>query len=114
CEWYRYVDDTSVLINPGANVDNILSILNNFHPFIKFTHKLENNDKLEILDAQLFRSPEQQCFETTIYRKPKFTGLLTNWYSHVPTQYMKASIVSMVNRALIICSTYTLLGVEFN
>ncbi|CAF2496372.1 unnamed protein product [Rotaria sp. Silwood2] len=78
CEWYRYVDDTFVLINKNANVDNMLSILNDFHPSIKFTRKIEDNDKLEFLDAQVIRSPEPQCFETTIYRKPTFTGLLTN------------------------------------
>ncbi|CAF2546841.1 unnamed protein product [Rotaria sp. Silwood2] len=105
CEWHRYVDDIFVLINPGVNVDNISSILNNFHLSINFTHKLEHNDKLEFLDVQLIRSPEQQCFETTIYRKLAFTGLLTHSNSYVPFQYKKASIVSIVNRAFIICST---------
>ncbi|CAF4265010.1 unnamed protein product, partial [Rotaria sordida] len=85
-----------------------------FHPSIKFTRKIEDNDKLEFLDVQVIRSSEKQCFETTIYRKPTFTGLLTNWNSYVPIEYKKASIVSMVNRALIICSTYTQLVVEFN
>ncbi|CAF3989818.1 unnamed protein product, partial [Rotaria sordida] len=93
---------------------NILSILNEFHPSIKFTTKIEDNDKLEFLDVQVIRSPEQQCFETTIYRKSTFTGLLTNWNSYVPIQYKKASIVSMVNRALIICSTYVSLSDELN
>ncbi|CAF4367802.1 unnamed protein product, partial [Rotaria sordida] len=110
----RYVDDTFVFINKDANVDNILSILNEFHPSIKFTRKIEDNDKLEFLDVQVIRSSEQQCFETTIYRKPTFTGLLTSWNSYVPIQYKKASIVSMVNRALNICSTYKHLEDEFN
>ncbi|CAF2820644.1 unnamed protein product [Rotaria sp. Silwood2] len=53
-------------------------------------------------------------WKTTIYHKPTFTGLLTNPNSYVPSQNKKASMVSMVNRALLICSTYTLLGTEFN
>ena len=114
CEWYRYVDDTFVLLNPGTNVDDILAILNTFYTSIKFTHKIEENDKLEFLDVLVIRSFERHRFETTIYRKPTFTGLLTNWNSYVPKQYKKASIVSMANRALIICSTYTLLVSEFN
>ncbi|CAF4267577.1 unnamed protein product [Rotaria sp. Silwood2] len=97
CEWYRYVDDTFVVINKDANVNNILSILNEFHPSIKFTRKIEDNDKLEFLDVQ-----------------PTFTGVLTNWNSDVPIQYKTASIVSMVNPALNICSTYKLLEHEFN
>ncbi|CAF4064415.1 unnamed protein product, partial [Rotaria sp. Silwood1] len=93
---------------------NISSILNDLHPSIKFTHKVESDDKLEFIDVQVIRSSEQQCIETTIYRKPKFTGLITNWNYYVPIQYKKARIVSMVNRALIICSPYALLGMEFN
>ena len=37
-EWHRYVDDAFVLIGPTTNVSNILSILNSFHPSIKFNH----------------------------------------------------------------------------
>ncbi|CAF3250684.1 unnamed protein product [Rotaria sp. Silwood2] len=114
CEWYRYVDDTFVLINKDTNIDDILSILNNFHSSIKFTYKIEENDKLEFFDVQVIRSTINQCFETTIYRKPTFTGLLTNWNSYVPIQYKKAIIASMVNRALNICSTYKLLNDEFH
>ncbi|CAF4146542.1 unnamed protein product, partial [Rotaria sordida] len=114
CEWYRYVDDTFVFINKDANVDNLLSIVNEFHPSIKFTRKIEDNDKLEFLNVHVIRSPEQQCSETTIYRRPTFTELLTNWNSYVPIQYKKVGIVSMVNRALNICSTYKHLEDEFN
>ncbi|CAF4227154.1 unnamed protein product, partial [Rotaria sordida] len=114
CEWYQYADATFIFINKDANVNNILSILNDFHPSIKFTRKIEDNDKLEFLHIQVIRSSEQQCFETTLYRKPTFTGLLTNWNSYIPIQYKKASIVSMVNRAFNICSTYKHLEDEFN
>ena len=41
CEWYRYVDDTFVLVNSTIDVNNILAILNDFHASIKFTHKVE-------------------------------------------------------------------------
>jgi len=114
CEWYRYVDDTFVLVNSITDVVNILAILNDFHASIKFTHKAESDNKLEFLDVQVIRQSEQQCFETTIYRKPTFTGLLTNWNSYVPLGYKKAGIVGMVDRALNICSTYTLLNVELD
>ncbi|CAF3497645.1 unnamed protein product [Rotaria sp. Silwood1] len=93
CEWYRYVDDTFVLINKDANVDNILSILNDFHSSIKFTRKIENNDKLEFLDVQVINHLKNNASRQ---------------------QFIKASIISMVNRALNICSTYKLLGDEFN
>lgn len=113
CEWHRYVDDTFVLVQPGTNVADILSILNGFHPSIKFTYETETKSSLPFLDVQVTRSPGRHTFETTIYRKPTFTGLMINWNSFVPLQYKKASIDSMVRRALSICSTYDLMDVEF-
>lgn len=86
CEWYRYVDDTFVLVNPTSNLNNIITILNSFHTSIQFTHKVETDDKLEFLNAYVQRrmNQQQQCtFEKTIYRKPSFTGLLTNWHSYI-------------------------------
>ncbi|CAF4885849.1 unnamed protein product, partial [Rotaria socialis] len=114
CEWHRYVDDTFVLVNSITFIDNILSILNNFHPSIKFTYKIEDGDKLEFLDVLITRSTECQLFQTTIYRKPTYTGLLMNYHSYVPMQYKNDGIITMVNRSLIICSTYTSLAAEFN
>ncbi|CAF4524581.1 unnamed protein product [Rotaria socialis] len=114
CEWHRYVDDTFVLVNSITFIDNILSILNNFHPSIKFTYKIEDGDKLEFLDVLITRSAECQLFQTTIYCKPTYTGLLMNYHSYVPMQYKNDGIITMVNRALIICSTYTSLAAEFN
>ena len=114
CEWHRYVDDTFVLVDPGATVDDILSILNNFHPSIKFTHEHEANDSLPFLDVRVTRYPDRRTFETTIYRKPTFTGLMINSDSFVPLQYKNAGINSMVRRALSICSSYTSLTAEFD
>ena len=104
CEWHRYVDDMFVRVQPGTN---------SFHPSIKFTYELEANDSLPFLDVRVTRSPERHTFETTIYRKTTFTGLTINWDSFVPLQYKKASIDSMVHRALSICSTYLSLTEEF-
>ena len=114
CEWHRYVDDTFVLIEPTTNVVDVLNILNSFHPSIKFTYEVEANRSLPFLDVRVTRSPERQTFETTIYRKPTFTGLMTRWDSYVPMNYKKASIDSMIRRALSICSTYTSLVAEFD
>ena len=39
-------------------------------------------------------------------------GLMTNWNSYVPFSYKKANVVSMIQRALPVCSTYSLLDIE--
>jgi Reverse transcriptase (RNA-dependent DNA polymerase) len=114
CEWYRYVDDTFVLIEPTTKVENILEILNNFHPSISFTHQPETNGSLPFLDVWVTRSTETKKLQTAVYRKETFTGLMIKWDSFVPAAYKKASIVTMIQRALAICSTYSSLAIEFD
>ena len=66
------------------------------------------------LGVRVSRSTSTNVFTTTIYRKPTFTGLFTNWNSFVPFSYEKASVVSMIERALSVCSTYFLLDIELD
>jgi len=40
--WLRYIDDTFATIDPD-HINKTLNTLNNFHPSIKFTHKIETN-----------------------------------------------------------------------
>jgi hypothetical protein len=61
-----------------------------------------------------FQATPAYAFDTTIHRKETFTGLMINWHSFVPHAYKKASVVSMIQRALSICCTYTLLADEFD
>ncbi len=114
CEWHRYVDDTFVLIELTTEVENVLEILNNFHPSISFTHQPEINDALPFLDVWVTRSTETKKFRTAAYRKETFTGLMIKWDSFVPADYKKASVVSMIQRALALCSTHPSLAIEFD
>ena len=43
--WYRFVDDAFCFIN-RQSVDYVFPVLNNFHPRIQFTYKLEHLEKL--------------------------------------------------------------------
>ena len=66
------------------------------------------------LDVRVSRSTSTNVFTTTIYRKPTFTGLMTHWNSFVPFSYKEASVISMIERALSVCSTYSLLDIELD
>ena len=66
------------------------------------------------LDVRVSRSTSTNVFTKTIHRKPTFTGLMTNWNLFVPFSYKKASVVSMIQRALSVCSTYSLLDIVLN
>ena len=127
CEWHRYVDDAFVLLEPDTNIDDLPNVLNEFQPSIKFTHKPEKDNTIAFIDVRVIRTlvknkpepidqDERQAqtfvFNTTIHRKETFTGLMTNWHSFVPFSYKKSSVVSMIQRALSICSTYSLLDKE--
>ena len=69
--FYRYVDDV-ITILPYNKVDNILSIFNNYHPRLKFTHECETNGTITFLDTLVIRKNEKLL--TNWYRKPTFFG----------------------------------------
>ena len=48
--WKRYVDDTFTVVKKGKR-DEVNTLLNNFHPNIKFTHEVENDRQISFLDV---------------------------------------------------------------
>lgn len=111
--WYkRYVDDTFLIIDKSTNIDNIAKILNSFHKDIQFTYDQEQNNELPFLDVLIRRNKDY--FETSVYRKPTYTGLLLKWSSFVPKSYKISAISSMVHRAIHISSSFTLMHKEFD
>jgi hypothetical protein len=55
----------------------------------------------------------EDTFNTTVYRKDTFSGLLNKWNSYVSKSYKVSAISNMVYRAINICSTYVLMDKEF-
>lgn len=53
CQWYRCVDDIFVLIEPTTAGEDVLGILNNFHPSISFTDEPETKGSLYIFSMNL-------------------------------------------------------------
>ena len=68
---------------------------------------------LSFLDVQIVRRPGIG-FETTLYRKPSFSGLTTKWNSFVPKKYKYNAVSSVAYRATRICSTYEASAEEFD
>ena len=60
----RYVDDTFVYMKNGS-IEYVLSVLETFHPNIKFIYEKEVNDTF--LDILLIRNSDY--VHTTVYRK---------------------------------------------
>jgi len=101
----RYMDDTFLLFNDPSHINPFLSYLNSQHPNIKFTCEIEQNNKLSFLDTCInFRN---NCFFTSTYRKPTFTGLGLHYLSYIPHIYKLNNLTTLINRAYNICSTWT-------
>ena len=100
----RYVDDTFLLFKNEAHIPLFLEYLNSKHPNIEFTSDTENENKLPFLDIEINRTVSG--FQTSIYRKPTFTGLCTKFTSFIPLQYKRNLVSTLAYRAYQICSNY--------
>ena len=97
-EFYRrYVDDTLVRMPDLAAATQFLDTLNHAHSAVSFTMEVEKNGMLPFLGVQLLnRAP---CVETKVYVKPTNTGLLLHYHSHVDSRYKHGLLVTMLDRA---------------
>ena len=48
---------------------------------MSFSLEIEKNNKLSFLDIEVFRCEKSETFLTSIYRKPTFSGMYTNFKS---------------------------------
>ena len=70
--------------------------LNSRHKNMNFTYETEENGKLSFLDVLVNR--EEDRFTTSLYRKPTFSGLYTNFNSYISDKYKKGLIYCLLFR----------------
>ena len=100
--YFRYVDDTFAIFKQEGDVDDFLVTLNRLHPALKFTFEKEQDGKLPFLDILVERT--ELAFETSVYRKPTFSGQYIRWESFSPRKRKTNLIATLVHRALMICT----------
>ena len=100
----RYVDDTFLLFNNINQIEPFLNYINDKHPNIQFTREIEQNNSLPFLDINIHRINNR--FETSIYRKPTFTGLGSSFFSFDPIIYKINAVKTLIHRAYHISSSY--------
>ena len=100
----RYVDDIFCLFENEIDVEAFLLFLNKQHKNIKFTIEKEKEKKLPFLDVLTRHNGNK--FETSMYRKNTFTGLLMNFHSFTPSSYKKGLIKTLVDRVFRINSSW--------
>ncbi len=78
----RYVDDCFLLFRQKSHVPLFLEFLNRQHPNIEFTSELELEGVLSFLDISISRVGGH--FQTSLYRKPTFSGVYSHFDSSSP------------------------------
>ena len=74
--WFRYVDDTFVVINNKDQAQKIFEFLYNQHQTIKFTMEEQNNNSINFFYVKLKRNVDENTLSTSTYHKPTFIGML--------------------------------------
>ena len=69
------------------HVKKFLRRINSCHLNIKFPWKDEKDNKISFLDISISRN--NNALKTSIFRKPIFSGVHTNFDSFLPTEYKK-------------------------
>ena len=100
----RYVGECFLLFRSLDHEPLFLIYLNRQHHNISFTSELEKNGQLPFLDVEITRSNGK--FSSSVYRKPTFTGLFTNFHSFIPPAYKRSLVSCLLHRIFNICSSY--------
>ena len=102
----RFVDDTFCIFHNQGESRDFFHVLNGLHPALCFTVEFESDNRLPFMDVLVQRHGDE--FLRSIYRKPTFTGLYTQWDSFAPSSQKIALVRSLTSRAVRICSPVTL------
>ena len=106
----RYVDDIFLLFDHRDQVESFKAYMNSCHPNMKFTSELEEDNVLPFLDVKVIRSGDS--FVTSVYRKPTFSGVYTNYNSFLPDIYKTGLVRTLLFRLFTICSDWNLIHRE--
>ena len=108
--YWRYVDDSFIVFKSRDHILPFLNYLNSKHTNITFTYEVEKDKCLPFLDVNILFSNGK--FSTTVYRKPTFTGLFTNFESFIPITYKQGLINTLLFRYFNILSSYAIFHAE--
>ena len=95
----RYVDDTFLLFRSKHHIEKFRNYLNRQHKNIKFTSETENENSISFLDIKITR--DNNKFMTSVYRKPTFSGVFTNFESFIPKSYKYNLLFTLLHRVFI-------------
>ena len=106
------MDDIFVLFRSPHHLEKFNEYLNTKHANIKFTSEKEVNGSLPFLDVLISRNKEG--FTTTVYHKPTFSGVYSNFNSFIADEYKHGLIFTLLFRIFSIFSDFSNFHEEVN
>jgi len=80
-------------------LDSILTPFNSYHPRVKFTCKIESNNKFNFLNTSVIRADNGTLLTN---RKPTYSGRYINFYLSHLYQFKLNTIINLVDHAIIL------------
>ena len=100
----RYVDDTFLLFRSKHHIEKFRNYLNGQHKNIKCISETEYENSISFLDIKITRDNDK--FMTSVYRKPTFSRVFTNFGSFIPKSYKYNLLFMLLHRAFKLCSNF--------
>ena len=109
----RYVDDTFLLFRSKHHIEKFRNYWNRQHKNIRFTSEIENENSIRFLDVKI--SSGNNKLTTSVYRKPTFRRVFTNFGSFILNSY-KYNLLwfTLLHRAFKLCSNFELFHQEID
>ena len=108
----RYVDDIFVLFESPDSPQSHLEYMSPKHQNINFTVEYGNIGSLLFLDVKICRKNGK--FATSVYRKPIFSGVFTNYESFILTYYKRGLLRTLLHRSFNIFSDFKTFHLEID
>ena len=100
----RYVDDICVLFRSPDYLQKFKNYINSRHRNISFTCEKEQNNSMHFLDVLITRT--SNGFKTSVYHKPTFSGVYSNFNSFISEEYKVGLIFILLFRTFSIVSNF--------
>ncbi|XP_071653246.1 uncharacterized protein [Temnothorax longispinosus] len=95
----RYIDDIT-LAAPLAFLQHTLDVFNSFHPRLKFTIEIGENDTLNFLEITMILNNNRLTFDW--FHKPTFSGRYLNFFSQHPACQKRGTAIGLIDRAFLL------------
>jgi len=96
--YFRYVDYIA-LAAPTSYLNNLFLTFNSFYPKFNFTMEI-GGDVLNFFRSHINKKNSRLIFNW--YRKPTFSSRFLNFYSQHPFLHKKGTIISLIDRVILL------------